>query len=81
MVTAKVKIHSSAIKTNNLRIKSAHFLSRLKGKTGMHGWHSTGHGLKHFRSSQVIKTCMKLGENLHVETTHKDPTVAVKCTV
>lgn len=32
VVTAKVKIHSSAIKTNNLtlRIKAAHFLSRVR---------------------------------------------------
>lgn len=54
-------------------MKFAHFLSWLKGKMGMHDWHSTGHGLKHFLSYSgdqklheiVEKTCMW---KLHVET-------------
>lgn len=83
MVTTKVNIHTSAIKTDNLtiRIKFAHFLSWLKGKMGMHDWHSTGHGLKHFLSFSGDQKLHEIVEKqLHLKTTHRDLSV-VKCTL
>lgn len=75
VITTEVKIHTRTLKPDNLtlRMKFAHFLSWLKGKMGMHDWHSTGHGLKHFLSYSgdqklheiVEKNCMW---KLHVET-------------
>lgn len=73
VITTKVKIHTRTLKTDNLtlRMKFAHFLSWLKGKMGMHDWHSTG--LKHFLSysgdQKLHEIVGKKGMwKLHVET-------------
>lgn len=80
VITTKVNIHISAIKTDNLilRIKSGHLLSWQMGK---HYWHSTGHQLKHFLSSSGDQKLHEIVGKTIMGKLHKDLNDVVKCTL